>query len=59
MRTDIRSLKLSGLKTEPAFAKALSLGGDPYVEVLKLASPSDDALHQMIEMAGYALNADV
>jgi hypothetical protein len=59
LRTDIRSLKLSGLKTEPAFAKALGLGGDPYVEVLKLASPSDDALRQMIEMAGYALNADV
>ena len=55
LRTDIRDLKLSGLKTEPAFAKALGLGGDPYVEVLKLASPSDDALRQMIENAGYAL----
>ncbi len=55
LRTDIRTLKLDGLKTEPAFARALGLGGDPYVELLKLASPGDDALRQIIEAAGYGL----
>lgn len=30
----IRELKAGGLKTEPAFAKALSISGDPYQELL-------------------------
>ena len=58
LRTDIRALKLSGLKTEPAFAKALGLGGDPYAELLKLASPGDAALGQILQSAGYALKAE-
>jgi hypothetical protein len=53
LRDDIRATKLTGLKTEPAFAKCLGLGGDPYVEMLKLASPRDDALRAIIEAAGY------
>lgn len=58
LRTDIRAIKLDGLKTEPAFARALDLGGDPYVELLKLASPGDDALGQLIQTAGYALKPE-
>ena len=35
-RQEIISLKLLGYKTEPAFAKALHLNGDPYDAILKL-----------------------
>ncbi|HSF55470.1 MAG TPA: DUF4269 domain-containing protein [Algoriphagus sp.] len=35
-RQQIIELKREGYKTEPAFAKALDLTGDPYVELLKL-----------------------
>jgi hypothetical protein len=53
-RDDVRTAKLTGLKTEPAFAKCLKLGGDPYIELLKLASPGDDALRAIIRSAGYS-----
>jgi hypothetical protein len=53
LRRDVRDAKASGLKTEPAFAAVLGLGGDPFVEILKLASPSDTALYQLIDRAGY------
>lgn len=36
LRQEIIKLKLQGYKTEPAFAKALFLNGDPYEAVLKL-----------------------
>lgn len=35
---EIRRLKRSGLKTEPAFAQVLGFQGDPYVELLHLAT---------------------
>jgi hypothetical protein len=34
-RKQIIDLKREGYKTEPAFAKALNLSGDPYMELLK------------------------
>ena len=34
----IKQLKSDGLKTEPAFAKLLGLQGNPYIELLKLAT---------------------
>jgi hypothetical protein len=34
-RKQIIDLKREGYKTEPAFAKALNLAGDPYLELLK------------------------
>lgn len=34
LRQQIKVLKASGLKTEPAFAKALGLSGDPYLALL-------------------------
>lgn len=55
LREDVRVTKVGGLKTEPAFAEVLGLGGDPFIEVLKLASPSDDALKSLLRGAGYAL----
>ncbi|OLF81233.1 hypothetical protein AWH62_00730 [Maricaulis sp. W15] len=54
LRSDVRDAKAGGLKTEPAFAQCLKLGGDPYVELLKLASPGDDALRRLVRQAGYA-----
>jgi hypothetical protein len=54
LRDDVRATKLTGLKTEPAFAKCLRLGGDPYAEMLKLASPGDPALREIIRSAGYS-----
>lgn len=55
LRADIRDAKAGGLKTEPAFAQVLGLGGDPYTELLKLASPGDDALRAIVRNAGYAV----
>lgn len=55
LRADIRDAKAGGLKTEPAFAKLLGLGGEPYAELLKLASPGDDALRAILRNAGYAV----
>ena len=37
-RQQIINLKRKGYKTEPAFAKALELQGDPYMELLKFES---------------------
>ena len=54
LRQDVRATKATGLKTEPAFGKCLQLGSDPYIELLKLASPGDEALRQIIRTAGYA-----
>ncbi|MGO1548555.1 MAG: DUF4269 domain-containing protein [Nesterenkonia sp.] len=36
LRGQIKQLKASGLKTEPAFAQALRLQGDPYLALLNL-----------------------
>lgn len=53
LRTDVRAAKARGLKTEPAFAACLKLGGDPYSELLKLASPPDAALAALLAAIGY------
>ena len=43
-RTLIVHLKEQGMKTEPAFAKALGINGDPYIELLKLSIADDEPL---------------
>ena len=37
LREQVRAYKRAGFKTEPAFAKALKIEGDPYLELLKFA----------------------
>jgi len=45
---EIRRLKNKGMKTEPAFAYALGLSGDPYAELLNLADKSDEELADLV-----------
>jgi hypothetical protein len=40
LRQQIRQLKKSGLKSEPAFAQYLKISGDPYIELLNLSKLS-------------------
>ena len=47
----IISLKKGGLKTEPSFAKVLSLQGNPYEELLLLDEYSDDELLSLYTQA--------
>lgn len=46
-RKEIISLKNKGLKTEPAFAKALNLQGNPYEQLLLLEMYSDEELYKI------------
>jgi len=48
LRGVVVRLKQQGLKTEPAFARALGLPGDPYSSILELENMSDDELAHMI-----------
>ncbi|MDP4097618.1 DUF4269 domain-containing protein [Paenibacillus sp. P96] len=45
----IRSMKRDGFKTEPAFAALLGLQGDPYEELLRMYSWSDEQLRRFID----------
>lgn len=44
LKSTVTKLKRSGLKTEPAFAKALGLAGKPYVAILGLEQTDDREL---------------
>ena len=48
-RNAILALRHQGLKTEPAFARLLGLGGDPYAAVLTLEAWSDSALRRLVD----------
>ncbi len=52
-REAIRTLKLGGMKTEPALARCLGMGGDPYEAVLSLEDLSD---HDLIAVMSRALS---
>jgi Domain of unknown function (DUF4269) len=41
LRGEVRRLRRAGAKTEPAFAAALGLAGDPYLRLLELFEASD------------------
>jgi predicted metalloenzyme YecM/ribosomal protein S18 acetylase RimI-like enzyme len=48
LKSTVLSLKKSGLKTEPAFAKALDLSGDSYESLLDLSELSEVELRQTL-----------
>ena len=48
LRDPIVSLKHSGLKTEPAFARLLALEGDPYEAILELENLSEEELVRLV-----------
>lgn len=48
LRNQVRALKMSGLKTEPAFAEVLELTGDPFTAFLDLERLSDTQLKELI-----------
>jgi hypothetical protein len=47
-KAEIRKARAEGLKTEPAFAKALGLDGDPYQALLKLQTLSFKDLESLL-----------
>jgi hypothetical protein len=48
LATSVMAFRRAGLKTEPAFAAALNLSGDPYQSILEMDNHSDAALAQLI-----------
>jgi ribosomal protein S18 acetylase RimI-like enzyme len=48
LREQVRALKRSGLKTEPAFARLLSLAGDPYAGLLELEAWPPERLRSIV-----------
>jgi hypothetical protein len=48
LKEEIKKLKRSGMKTEPAFAKYLGLKGDPFEEILKLSLLSEEELFRFV-----------
>ncbi|MDX2287648.1 MAG: DUF4269 domain-containing protein [Hyphomicrobiaceae bacterium] len=53
IRSKVLELKTAGMKTEPAFARALGLTGSGYDELLELADRSDESLLALLKSAGY------
>ncbi|KMS51544.1 phage capsid protein [Sphingobium cupriresistens LL01] len=49
----VMAFRRSGMKTEPAFAAALDMEGDPYELLFDIASLDEDALVGFLHKAGY------
>lgn len=49
LRTAVRALKQEGLKTEPAFARAPGLTGDPYEQLNAMSAWTDDQLLDVLQ----------
>ena len=52
-REAVMALRRRGLKTEPAFARALGIGGDPYAALLVLQAGADAGLVTVLRGAGF------
>lgn len=53
-RAEIMEARRTNMKTEPAFAAVLGLGGNPYEALLALEGQSDEELARLLTLAGYA-----
>jgi hypothetical protein len=53
--TAICALRAGGVKTEPAFARALKLEGDPYAVLYDLFSTSDNQLNAVLRAQGFVV----
>ena len=53
-RLTVLALRQSGMKTEPAFAVALNLRGDPYLTLLDLSEQDDETLISVLLTGGFA-----
>jgi hypothetical protein len=53
-RAAVLQQRNDGLKTEPAFAAALGLSGDPYAKLLELERQADADLVALLHAAGFA-----
>jgi Domain of unknown function (DUF4269) len=52
-RAAVLALRQRGMKTEPAFAAVLGLGGDPYVALLDLGEQGDQPLISVLLAQGF------
>jgi hypothetical protein len=50
----VLALRQQGMKTEPAFAAALRLRGDPYLALLDLDEQDDETLVSVLQAGGFA-----
>lgn len=50
LQHEVRLLKQKGIKTEPAFAMALGIEGDPFEEILKLEELSEDEIKNKFKL---------
>lgn len=57
MRRAVARERRAGLKTEPAFARALGLDGDPYERLWTLSWSEDDAIDAVLAAAGFTRSA--
>lgn len=53
LRQRVLGLRRSGTKTEPAFAAALGLRGDPYAGLYRLSQVPDAELRELLISAGF------
>jgi len=53
LQAAVLALRQRGMKTEPAFATALGLQGDPYLALLELGEQRDEILISVLSDAGF------
>ena len=53
----VLALRRLGMKTEPAFAAALRISGDPYLALLDLGEQANETLVSVLQAVGFATTA--